>query len=239
MTKKVAKTQLSQILHDERLRRGVSSQSKFGEMLKMERGGYGRVERGEVIRPNNWEFIAEFLGMTTHDLNEIINQDAKDAGAFSKIINMDIEPNAHPTPITQKKKPSWQSNMIPINGIAAAGDPDRLVMMDEIVDWAPTPSQLFGVEDGYGVYVHGTSMEPRYFQGELLYLHPHKPITKRDFCVIQIGKESTVPEGAYIKKFISFDNGILKVGQYNPPLVLEFPENEIVSIHLVVGSARA
>jgi phage repressor protein C with HTH and peptisase S24 domain len=93
---------------------------------------------------------------------------------------------------------------------------------------------LNGVEGGYAVYVYGDSMEPRYYAGELLMVHPHKPIARGDFCVMQIGFGDDAC--GYVKQFVSHDSARFKLRQLNPDGPLEFAANGVTAIHKIVGS---
>lgn len=127
---------------------------------------------------------------------------------------------------------------IPILGMASAGDPDRLIMMNEVVDQIRTPAELEGVDGGYGLYVHGNSMEPRYFSGQTVHVHPNKPIAADKFCVVQVGRDPENPDGAFIKQFKGWDGNKLRLAQYNPPAIMEFARDEVISIHRIVGTTE-
>lgn len=128
--------------------------------------------------------------------------------------------------------------MIPIFGMAAAGDPDRLIMMNEVVDTVERPPQLNGVEGGYALFVHGSSMENRYYPGELLYVHPYKPVVPDSFCVVQFGSDPNNPEGAFVKQFKSRDASRVVLKQFNPEKEITLPAKNVISIHRIVGGGE-
>lgn len=130
--------------------------------------------------------------------------------------------------------PSAPTSRLPILGMAAAGEPDRLIMLNEKVGEVDTPPALEGVEGAYALYVHGTSMLPRYAPTEMVFVHPYKPVAPGNYCVVQVGKDHHAPEGGYIKRFERWADGELVLSQLNPPQEMRFPANEVISMHRIV-----
>lgn len=73
----------------------------------------------------------------------------------------------------------------------------------------------------------------RYFPGELVFVHPNKPLTPDCFCVVQIGKDE--PEGGFIKQFKSWNHKLI-VAQFNPDKTITFDGSEVIDVHRIVGS---
>jgi phage repressor protein C with HTH and peptisase S24 domain len=96
------------------------------------------------------------------------------------------------------------------------------------------PPSLSRVADAYAVYVVGDSMEPRYFAGEMVFVNPRLPISKGAFVVAQIAIGDDETPHAYVKRFVSSDSKRLRLEQYNPARILEFPASRVVSVHRVI-----
>ncbi len=212
------------------------SQRDAEAFFGMSAAAIGKIERGETTRPNNWESIALKIGMPADEANALIDLDASDAEKSSKL--SEAAPIA---PARTLVTPRWKQRRAspgktPVLGMAAAGDPDRLVMLNDIVDEVPTPPYLAGVEGAYALFVHGTSMVPRYYPGEVVFVHPHKPLAADRFCVVQVGSDETSPEGGFIKQYKSWSDGKLVVAQFNPERVIEFPTSKVIGVHRIVGS---
>lgn len=212
--------------------RGLS-QRDAAAALGLSPAGLGKVERGETARPNNWEGIAAKIGIGIEEANAMIDLDAADSEKASKV-SVALPAPALVTPRFKLRRVS--PGKTPIVGMAAAGDSDRLVMLNDVVDEIATPPYLAGVEGAYALFVHGTSMVPRYYPGELVFVHPHKPMAPDRFCVVQVGRDKNSPEGGFIKQFKSWNDGKLIVAQFNPERTIEFPANEVVDVHRIVGS---
>lgn len=209
---------------------GYTSQARAAALVGLSAAAFGKIERGETARPNNWEQIADAFGIPRDEADELMNLDAADAGKTSKISG-DMQPLVPVGP----RKPIRRvtPGKTPVLGHAAAGDPDRLVMIAEISGEVDTPPKLIGVEGAYALYVYGSSMIPRYYPGELVFVHPTKPLTADCFCVVQVGKDE--PEGGFIKQYKSWGDKLV-VAQFNPPDTIEFDSSEVFDVHRIVGS---
>lgn len=203
-------------------------------------GAIRKLEDGETLRPHNLAMYAEALNVPLSTLEALADEDERDAGAVSESSpragwRASLGPNAG----ARMNLNSPARGEIPVLGRAAAGEMGKLVMLYEVAERIPTPASLDKVDGAYAVYVAGTSMEPRYFAGELVHVNPNRPVARNDFCVVQIGPAGGPPEEGYIKQFVSMDNKKLRLRQYNPPMELEFDSGRVHAVHLIVGTARA
>jgi phage repressor protein C with HTH and peptisase S24 domain len=127
---------------------------------------------------------------------------------------------------------------IPVYGQAVGGKDGEFVLNGNEVSEVLAPASLSTVPNAYAVYVVGDSMEPRYFAGETVFVNPRLPISKGAFVVAQISSgEEEVPH-AYVKRFVSQDARRLRLEQYNPKKVLEFPASKVVSVHRIIMSGE-
>ncbi len=120
---------------------------------------------------------------------------------------------------------------VPVYGYAAGSVHGGLNLQNgEIVDWvARHPSQA-GIANAFAVYVFSDSMEPRYFAGELVYVHPgRQPDAGRD-CVIEM-----LNGDAYIKRYLRQTDKVIRVAQLNPAGEKDIPKAEVKAIYAVVG----
>lgn len=124
-------------------------------------------------------------------------------------------------------------------GRAAASPRGEIVMTDEPVDTVACPPALDDAPGAYAVYVVGNSMEPRYFAGEVVFVHPGKPYRKGDFVIVQVGSPEDSEIQGYIKQFVTLSPTTLTLKQLNPSREVEFPRNRVVSIHRIVMAGDA
>src|SRR5260221_7106480 len=66
---------------------------------------------------------------------------------------------------------------------SAEGGGGAIIITNEPIDFVRRPEPLLSVRDGYGCYVIGDSMSPAYEQGDLLLVHPGRPVRPSDDCV--------------------------------------------------------
>lgn len=126
------------------------------------------------------------------------------------------------------------SGMIPLYGQAVAGDDGEFILNGNRIRDILAPPDLAGVENAYAVAVVGTSMEPRYFAGERVFVNPRAPVRRGDFVVAQIAGDEGDPPHAYVKQFVSKEARVLRLNQFNPKKMLTFPVQKVVSIHRIV-----
>jgi phage repressor protein C with HTH and peptisase S24 domain len=128
---------------------------------------------------------------------------------------------------------------IPVYGHAVGGKDGEFVLSGNQVSEVLAPPNLSHVRDAYAVYVVGDSMEPRYFAGETVFVNPRLPISRGAFVVAQISKGEEPEPRAYVKRFLSQDGKRLRLEQYNPKKILEFPASTVVAIHRIVMSSES
>lgn len=132
--------------------------------------------------------------------------------------------------------PGYEANApVPVYGYAAGSAPSGKgsglnLTNGEVVDWAPRHPLLTGIRDAFAIYVFSDSMEPRYFRGELVYVHPGRPAEAGKDCVIEMKNGD-----AYIKQFVKRGDTKITVRQYNPAGQSEVPLKDIKAIYAVIG----
>lgn len=124
---------------------------------------------------------------------------------------------------------------VPAYGHPVGGKDGQFVLNGNKVADIIAPSSLQSVPEAYAVYVVGDSMAPRYFAGEAVFVNPRLPVRRDDFVVAQIATdEGGEAPLAYVKRFVSMDAKTLKLAQFNPKKMLEFPRSKVVSIHRII-----
>ena len=129
---------------------------------------------------------------------------------------------------------------IPVYGAAQGGSEGWFPWNGDVVDYVSRPTHLSGATEAYAVYVAGSSMEPRYYAGELVHIHPGKPITTGAFVLVQVKPES---EGeaprAFIKRLVRRTATKVTFEQFNPPKEIDIKASDIKSMHRIVGTAES
>ena len=125
---------------------------------------------------------------------------------------------------------------LPIYG-TAAGSVIGTFQIDDVVDHARRPAGLVGTR-AYGLYVTGESMVPAFRPGDLVVLHPGRPVRIGDIVVVQTRNFEQGPVIAYIKELVRITAEKLFLQQYNPQAVVELDRRVVVSMHRVLSTAE-
>lgn len=140
-----------------------------------------------------------------------------------------------PVPVPQ---PAELRRGLPVYGAAACGTSDNcdFEMNGQALEHVAFPPALADVRGAYGLYATGDSMEPRYFAGELVYVHPHKAVQPGNFAVIQM---RPLYEGgavrAMIKRLVRRTKEYIEVEQFNPPEVFKIPAGDVIALHRILS----
>ena len=129
---------------------------------------------------------------------------------------------------------------LPVLGMAECGPDGWSLWNGDVIDTIPCPPNLAGAPRAYAVYIVGDSMEPRYYSGELAYIHPGKPVTIGAFVLVQIRPhhDGDTPK-AVVKRLLKRTGSKLVLEQFNPQKKFEIKTDDVVSIHRVVGSGES
>jgi len=185
--------------------------------------------------------MADILQMSTEEL--VARLTPRKGGALSEETSPD-SPRHSVTPLPTGAISDLPTNAqlprnLPIYGSARGGIDGSFEMNGQSMDYVERPPSLAAARNAYAVYVQGDSMWPRFEAGWLLHVNPNRPVRKGDNVVVQIKAEDEhAPPLAYIKLYEATTPTKLIVSQFNPKKDLEWPLDDVVSIHRVVGIAE-
>ncbi|MEN2980890.1 S24 family peptidase [Tistrella bauzanensis] len=128
---------------------------------------------------------------------------------------------------------------LPVLGAAMCGDDGAFDFNGQVIEYIRRPQNLDGVTGAYALYVTGESMAPRYMVGEIVHVHPGKPISPGCYVVAQIrnGDPHTQMRGM-IKQYIKRDNDIVSLNQINPQRMINISSSDVIALHRIVGSSE-
>lgn len=89
----------------------------------------------------------------------------------------------------------------------------------------------------YGLYVAGTSMEPRWDAGDPLYVDPKRPPQIGDDVVVYLVRplaEDREIEAVLLKRLVRQSATFVELQQYNPELTFRIERRRIKSVHRVI-----
>lgn len=122
---------------------------------------------------------------------------------------------------------------LPVYGSVRGGFDREAVDIEHPVEWTFRPPDLVGVRDAFGMYVVGDCQEPRYFQGEIVWVHPGRPATKGAFVVIVFNNNT-----ATLKRLVRINDDFVEVSQLSPKKTMRYKRGDIANIFRVIGSTE-
>ncbi|HUO22184.1 MAG TPA: helix-turn-helix transcriptional regulator [Caulobacteraceae bacterium] len=139
---------------------------------------------------------------------------------------LELDELATAAPFTPRRQ---VQRRIPVYGYAAAGGQDRIAYADDrVLEWREPPPLWNG--SGFLAYVRlgGTSMEPRYFAGELAPVMLGVEPARGQDCLIEFTNST-----AAIKTYLGKRPHTLLAHQYNPDQDLDFPLSDVHAVHAI------
>jgi phage repressor protein C with HTH and peptisase S24 domain len=214
------------------LREKISiSQSALAELVGTSQPQIKRLESGERKLTKEWaEKIAPHLNITAESLmfgngtSEAVN-DVPKSDRTSPIFD---PPNA-----TVGDKVEGLGRRIPVYGQAVGGVDGEFLMNGTVLYEVMAPPVISHISGAYGVAVSGSSMEPRYEDGEVCFVDPRRRVKRGDYVIAQVRLEEHGPLLAYVKRFVRQNSIELVLEQFNPPKELRFDGNCVHSVHFI------
>lgn len=165
---------------------------------------------------------------------------AKALGVTAEWLQDGSGPVPSPKPPARAAAEPIVQDRLKVLGMAECGPDGWSLWNGDVIDMIARPANLAGVPGAYAVYVVGASMEPRYHPGELVHIHPGKPLTVGAYVLVQRRpRNDGDPPLAVIKRLARRTGNKIVLEQFNPPKSFEIRSDDIVSIHRVVGSGEA
>lgn len=214
------------------------TQAQLGDRTGYTQQSIQGIEDGKVARPGKINEIAEAVGSTVkwllYEEGEERTPSRGDSLTTATKAPRAAEPNQ---PNLRQGGPIDGFVRVPVRGQGMGGKDGALIFNgDSNMGDILAPPVLFNVPGAYAVYVVGDSMDPKFSEGEVCYIHPFLPVRKNDYCVIQISMGEGVQPQGWIKRFVSRDAKMLKASQFNPKKVLSWPVSRVISVHKIIMS---
>lgn len=125
---------------------------------------------------------------------------------------------------------------LPVVGLPAPGDEDRILVDEHPHGEVVAPPQLEGVAGARAVYVRGRSMEPRYYPGEVVYLHPARQANPGDFVFVTVREPGFPTPVGYIRQYLGRDLVHIHTLALNPKREHLVAVADLVGTATIVGS---
>ncbi|MCO6410071.1 S24 family peptidase [Hoeflea alexandrii] len=143
-----------------------------------------------------------------------------------------LRPASAPEPPSRDSMPAD----VPVMGTAAGSLlSGAFQLQGGVIDRVRRPPALAGARDIYALYIEGTSMEPRYFPGDLVYVNPHKPPRPGDVVIVQETNGDMTTITASIGVLRRRGGGVILLSKHNPPdSEISIRQDRVAAIHKVL-----
>ena len=125
---------------------------------------------------------------------------------------------------------------IPVLGSAVCGpDGHEMFNMGEPIDFVRRPPGQMNRKGIYCIYAKGSSMEPVYEEGDLIYVDPHRPPRAGRDVVIQLAAKGSDGEQQYfLKRLVRRSGTKWRLKQFNPEKEILLDDKDVAAVHLVL-----
>lgn len=106
--------------------------------------------------------------------------------------------------------------------------------IDHVLRRVQRPMSLWSVHDAYAIEFHGSSMERRYYQGDIGIVDPRRPPSPGQVGLFQLSDGTrTGVVTALAKELVRATNSYVELLQYNPELTFRIPRDQVVHMHRI------
>ena len=208
------------------------NKSRVSEII----GGRRGVKADEIIT------ISNYLEMSEREVIALLSGTTVTAvtpGGFSESPGPALEPAPRATRYPGAFVPDLKdlppaSTMpvdVPVYGTAVGGVDADFEMNGEVIDRVRRPAGLTNARNAFALYVVGTSMSPRYDEGDLIFVHPGRPpVTGSDVVVELYAKDEFGRPKALLKTYRGKTPTMLVLAQLNPAQDIQIPLEEVKQV---------
>lgn len=206
------------------------SQAELGELVGVSQQAVNLIETGKTKNPRYIVSLAKAL-QTSTDWLQGTSENVNEAAATTQ----PPVSNVVPAPGVSVPTPLEMPRNLPVRGSAACSSGNGAFQIEtDVVDWVRRPPILNGISDAYALYLTGDSMEPKWSSGDLVLVHPKRPVRPGDHVVLILQDGPHETPYAFCKRLVRRHGGIVTVEQYNPRGTRDFQESNIMAIHRVL-----
>ena len=127
---------------------------------------------------------------------------------------------------------------VPVYGQVVGGEGDNDADFEfngQTIDYLRRPAGIAMMRDVFGLYITGSSMSPKFEEGEPIYVSAARPPAIGDYVVIELYPREEGRNGpGYIKRLKRRTGSKIICEQFNPPKDIEFDREDVRSIFRVI-----
>ena len=125
---------------------------------------------------------------------------------------------------------------VPVMGTAVGGSHGDFSLNGQVVDYHRRPPGILSNRSVFCLHVRGESMYPKYEEGDLVYVDPHRPTRSGDDVLVEMKPlRAGEPGPAYVKRLVSKTPTKIVLKQFNPPNdKIELQLEKILRVSLIL-----
>jgi phage repressor protein C with HTH and peptisase S24 domain len=183
--------------------------------------------------------IASYLGVPPQDLiaNDlpVISHNARHS-KVNMLRRLGIAPDTARPDLSHEA--AGRAARLPIRGRNVIGKDGVMLNPDgnDVVEMVEAPPGLTAIPEAYAIFITDNKMEPRYEQGEVVCVNPHRPPRPNDYVVIQISEDDGKTVMATVRRLVSMDEREVVVAQLNPPKTRRLSRKQALAVHRITWS---
>jgi len=207
------------------------SQAELARRANVTQQTVAGIESGRVGRARSLPEIAAALELTVEDL---ITEETRTIAAVMQHAN---EAQARPTVPAASREINLSAMPcdVPVYGQAVGGDAGDFQFNGQVIDYIRRPPGIAAHKDVFGLYVTGTSMYPKYEEGDPIYVSAARPPAIGDYVVIELLEaEDGAGNPGFIKRLVRRTPTRIVCEQFNPPKEVEYERERIKSVFRVI-----
>lgn len=214
------------------------SQEHLGKLLQVTQQSIAQFEKGEVHRPRYIRELIDVLRLNEGvDADNVVPCDRHASGEDrSRLGNLEPSTLSDVAGEVHLVKPGKSD--LPIYGSTTGGVSGMLVSRQPI-EFIERPEQLKTVAGAFSVYAVNDSMSPMCRTGDLLLVHPTKPIRPGDDVLIIKKANVNSWHEALVRELVDWTDEAVTVKRYQPTeSECTIPRGDVLFMHLIIGVMR-
>ena len=205
------------------------NKSRISEII----GGRRGVKADEIIT------ISNYLEMSEREVISLLSGQLPSLVGISEPpspgLLQDAQPRRYAGTFVPDPKdlppPSTMPVDVPVYGSVVGGADGDFEMNGDVIDRVRRPAGLTNARNAFALYVVGTSMQPRYDEGDLIFVHPGRPAVVGSDVVVELhAKDEFNRPKALLKRYRGKTPTLLLLEQLNPLAEIEIPLDEVKQV---------
>lgn len=221
----------------DRMRRECRSQGINQRQLSEKAGiPYNRIRKyasgkGDQPRDDAVMQIAKALGVEFLWLRDNIPPKHEAPSEGTALAPDTISSHTAPSTAGVKERGSFGGPRdVPVHKTIEAGDGTDAVISSEISDLAERPPGIIGAVGVYAIFMKGDSMAPRYEHGEIVYVHPDRPMRNGSYVL------AGYPDNRILlRQLVSRTEAVVILRRFNPQRDERHPPESFAFMHHVLS----